>query len=369
MAISVVHAKDIAKSKNVLESLRILALTNRCVYCNLHKTNLSFANHMSEDVYGSRAAFVSSIELLELPSNALLYGSLHFVVECNGSFLREQFPPYIGEGMTFATIEDIVAPMRSVVEVTSECIMVGRYGVSTWGHWLGELLPKILLAEKHMPHRFTYVLPIYAVDGQRPNSVWSSIHQSLKVCGIGEDQIIAVDPSYNYSFSKLFLISNIWSDHVIHPAAAALIRKSTDHIQASPIKRLAIKRNSIFGRQIENVDEIYSYLSSRDYKIVEAGLLTFADQIALFKGAKNIFSVLGSDLTNLLVSPLGVKVASVAPDNFGDRFFYALLLERQGWFSDLRGPIVSSAATHHKGSFQIDRNDLTTALDALEKAS
>ena len=76
-----------------------------------------------------------------------------------------------------------------------------------------------------------------------------------------------------------------------------------------------------------------------------------------------IFGVLGSDLTNLIYSPAGVKVISVAPATFGDRFFYALILSREGQQIDLRGPItVPDQAIAHLGTFRVDPDEVARAL-------
>ena len=38
-------------------------------------------------------------------------------------------------------------------------MIVARYGFGTWGHWIGELLPKIVTVEAAFPGRFSFAIP------------------------------------------------------------------------------------------------------------------------------------------------------------------------------------------------------------------
>jgi hypothetical protein len=71
-------------------------------------------------------------------------------------------------------------------------------------------------------------------------------------------------------------------------------------------------------------------------------------------------------LTGLIYSPHGVRVASVAPSVFGDRFFYALVADRRGRYADIRGPItVEDPEIPHRSSFTVKLERVEEALTAL----
>ena len=94
--------------------------------------------------------------------------------------------------------------------------------------------------------------------------------------------------------------------------------------------------------------------------------MPFVAQAATFRDATAIAAVLGSAMTGLIYAPPGVKVLSMAPDNFGDRFFYGLTQERGGVFVDLRGMIAEqheSRARH--SSFHLEPAVLRAGLNAL----
>ncbi|HUB48599.1 MAG TPA: hypothetical protein VMB73_26785 [Acetobacteraceae bacterium] len=86
----------------------------------------------------------------------------------------------------------------------------------------------------------------------------------------------------------------------------------------------------------------------------------------MFQSASLIFSILGSDLTGLIYASTGIKVISAAPSMFGDRFFYAMILDRKGRYADLRGRLADrNAAVEHRSSFQIGASEIANAMAAL----
>ena len=79
-----------------------------------------------------------------------------------------------------------------------------------------------------------------------------------------------------------------------------------------------------------------------------------------------MFAVLGSDLTNLLYAPEGVRVLAAAPADFGDRFFYALVQLCRGQLLDLRGPVTDvDEHAAHRSDFRLDMGELAAAADVL----
>lgn len=354
---------EVAISSDMIEQAMIIELPCSIVTSNLADTNEPFDRHMQDFVYAPRTAKVDAISLIGLPPGTTVFGGGHFLTAVNDKFIAEQYPPYIG---TFvSTLAEITDASRPVIEVSGEKLLVGRFGITTWGHWLGELLPKVILAERSFPGRFTYVLPVQAVDRLRPNSIWSSIAESLEACGMGSDRLFTTDDNFNYSFKTLFALTSLWSDHIMHPRASESLRQSVSAIPPSSHKMLAVLRDPQFGRTLVNADEVYTLLQSHGFVLQTTGQLSFAEQVGAFKGANAVFGVLGSDLTNLLFSPVGIDVVTVGPDIFGDRFFYALVLDRGGRMADLRGPVVDPQAVMHRSTFAIDIQALAAALRTM----
>ena len=196
-----------------------------------------------------------------------------------------------------------------------------------------------MLTEARYPGRFFYALPVDVVlsDG----TPWPVIRASLAAYGIGSDRIVPMEWDVDYRFKQLFAIASVWSDELIHPEVTQLMRAHL-RVPASDDRprSIAVRRAPGYGRMLENRQEIEEFLRGKGYHCIETGSMDFLDQVAIFSSAQNVFSVLGSDLTNLIYSPEGVNVIAVAPEAFGDNFFYALTLDRKGHFLDLRGKVT-----------------------------
>jgi len=156
----------------------------------------------------------------------------------------------------------------------------------------------------------------------------------------------------------------------MHPAAGLVMRQAICLPVPAPELlggRMSLLRTETSSRQIANLAEIAGLLAGRGYKPVKIGLLPFLEQVGLFRAATSVVSVLGSGLTGLLYSPEGLAVASLAPDNFGDSFFYALAQNRRARYFDLRGPAVPGHEhMKHWNPFSISVATLTEALDRLD---
>jgi capsular polysaccharide biosynthesis protein len=163
----------------------------------------------------------------------------------------------------------------------------------------------------------------------------------------------------------------VWSDHVMHPGAAALMR---DRLRERPNgsgdgQAICLERTGP-GRTIENMAEIRARLEDRGFTFHTVSALRFIDQVRLFQSASTIFAILGSDLSGLIYAPKGASLITAAPSVFGDRFFYAMLLERRGRYADLRGPVTRlDPGAEHRSSFHLDASEIGSALTALEYAS
>jgi hypothetical protein len=341
---------------------------NATAYTNIGELNPEFACHLLHDIYVARTCELTSVTLSRFDKDTLLYGGEEFLVASDGRLLRDQVAPYLGEEPD--RLERLIGEWRPTIQVHEECMLAARYGIYTWGHWLAELLPRLVLAEARFPGRFRYVLPSLVLTEANPRSPIARIRESLLSYGIGMNRVLALHPAMNYRFDRLHAVSSVWSDHILHPAAAALMR--THLIQpggAQPApgrpRRVGLLRAGP-DRAIANIDEANALLSAYGFALHKVGDMMFSDQVQLFQSASVIFAILGSDLTGLIYAPEGIRVISVAPAVFGDRFFYALMLDRKGRYADLRGPIVTlNPAAEHRSSFHIATSEIIAAMEAL----
>jgi hypothetical protein len=220
------------------------------------------------------------------------------------------------------------------------------------------------------PGRFSFVLPHQVLADRSPNLPWIRVKESLFAYGIEDSRIICLYPDRDYTFSSLFAVTPIWSNHLMHPGAMHAMRtRLCQHAKVVSPKRLAIERIPEYGRGLSNYREIRALLEDHNFESQITGSKPFLEQVSIFNQAELLFSILGSDLTNLIYAADGVKVITAAPAIFGDRFFYALILGRNGNQIDLRGPVTTLANDlHHKSMFALDPMEVAKAITMFTAA-
>ncbi len=99
-----------------------------------------------------------AIELYRYPPGTRVAGggTEPYVTLADSCLVRQQLPDWAADPAGLA--RDIAAA-PDVRVVQPPCLLVARYGDVTWGHFVCEMLPKIVLAEAAAPQRFTYVVP------------------------------------------------------------------------------------------------------------------------------------------------------------------------------------------------------------------
>ena len=347
---------DLAIQRVRLLDGQTLPLENRLVYTNLERYEPEFAAACKKLIYCDRVATLDPVELCSLGRATVHAGE--YVVSVDGVAVKEQ--------VTTVKAADEVIELQSdqtSSTIDGETIIIARFGAWTWGHWLGELLPKIVLAEHAFPGRFRYAIA-HRYDLPEFVTFW----QSLQAYGIAPERLVLLESAKDYVLTNAWAVTPVWSDDVMHPGAAQAMRtrqKPTTKRDATSPKIMLARRKDA-ARQLENSAEIEDFLRADGYVAVDIAALSFQDQARAFSNARCLFSTLGSGLSGLIFSPSGVCVTSVAPSIFGDRFFYALILDRNGIYADVRGPVMKVAVDiAHRSSFNVEFKDVVEGLQAV----
>jgi len=349
----------------------VVPLPDVLAYTDMADLDPKFAAHLARDVYRARVVRLDTVALVALPPGATVLGGAWFATRVGKRLLAEQLPPHLA---TPDRIEALVTQQGPLDELEGPCLLVARFGAATWGHWIAEILPGLVLTERAFPGRYRFAVPQWDGPPDLPGQAqwgprWArAIRQSLAGHGIDEDRLVMLDPSRSTRFRQMFRVTQLCSDGILHPEAADAMRRSAGHGGTpSTARRVALVRQEPAGRSILNAEEVYGHLAEHGFTCVAIGDLPYLDQVAVFRRAELVFGVLGSDLTGLLHAPDGVRVVSAAPAPFGDQFFYGLIQLRRGRYADLRGP----ARPHpyfdtNKYPFTIKPWQLDAALAALD---
>ncbi len=130
-------------------------------------------------------------------------------------------------------------------------------------------------------------------------------------------------------------------------------------------RQVALLRTETPTRKIGNINDVLTLLQREGFNSFEVGRMPFLEQVSLFMNAETVVAVLGSSLTGLLYAPKNIKVVSMAPENFSDRFFYAMIQNRHGYYADVRGNVTETAALYHWATFNVNPTTVTAALSTL----
>jgi hypothetical protein len=284
------------------------------------------ANWLMTGAYRARTAIYDAIEFGRLPGDVVAVGH-DFWMRNGDCVISETIPNNIKD------VGDAFARGAKTAEMDSECVLLCRWGHSTWGHWLGEILPLAALIERVFPGRFRYAvfreIEKYAIR----------IRESLAAYDIGEDRILDISPGYSWSFSRAYMATPAWSDFSPHPIALDVMRGS---IRLPPAdggaRRVALLRSGKEIRTIQNSDEVEKLLIQTGFPMIDLPTLSFVEQVNVFRSASSIFSTLGSGLAGIIFANEGVKITAVRPQNWTDRFFYALAQHRRARWTEIAGP-------------------------------
>ncbi len=355
-----------------LVSIRTLALSRELVFpaqrVFLHDIQ-SYSNVEPQSAadwaysYQPREAVVEDITIVRLPADTRVSGALGFAVMADGLMVAEQqvavdaaMLPHLAYGFR---AQDVT------VHVSGDAMLVARYGEGTWGHWIGELLPKIAVCERVAPGRFKYVMAEYVLQDA---VLGARIRESCAAYGVTESRFIRVPDGEQYSFSRLYAMTPVISDGTLHPQVKQVL---VDDIQVSARSQGgSLRLNLIRGdgrRSIVNAEVVYTELAKRGFETVDLATLSFPEQVYAFRLAIGLFSVLGSSLTGLVYSPAEMRVVAAAPAEWPDDFFYGVLrASPTARWAEVRGPIVDRHPEHLRfSSFRVDHRVLCAGLDSV----
>ena len=115
-------------------------------------------------------------------------------------------------------------------EVDRPCVLACHRGSWTWGHWLLDTLPKIVLAERAHPKLFTYVVPADILEVRSRGGFVQAVTDSLYAYGIDPARMLRVRAEHVYRFSALFDVADAAAYPVhhslrqMHPGVLAAMR-------------------------------------------------------------------------------------------------------------------------------------------------
>lgn len=180
-----------------------------------------------------------------------------------------------------------------------------------YGHFIFDCLSPILFFKQEIQSRKLKVLiPSYFPE-------W--IFSILAHLGIAGDMIVKT--SADVAICKCALISSTMTtlnSFRPHPALSRLLTLLSEdsRIKKTKSRKIYLSRGNqvVYSkRSISNETELIGFLAKKDFDILEPANLSFADQIAAFRGADVIVSPHGSSLANIAMAKAGTVLIDLMP--------------------------------------------------------
>lgn len=163
-------------------------------------------------------------------------------------------------------------------------------------HWLFDVLPRI-----HLLGRWSNVISRWAVSSR----ITAVQKESLELLGIAEAQRLPLHPQSRLRCQHLYAPSLPGSEGCTPPWAPQFLRKQFLPLaekSAGCGPALYIIRGANSERPVLNEAKLVAMLQTQGFRAIDPSKMTFLEQVAAFRDARNIVSAHGAALANLVFS-------------------------------------------------------------------
>ncbi|MGB7769815.1 MAG: glycosyltransferase family 61 protein [Verrucomicrobiia bacterium] len=182
---------------------------------------------------------------------------------------------------------------------------VPNLGLSNYGHWLVDALPRLALLSEFPPDTRIIVPP-----DLRPYQ-----KESLELLGVWDR--CRPTPEAHLEIEHYFFSSPVGMIACYNPYMINFLRKTLlpkkDPKYSGP--RKFFMQRTTRRRPVENIEEIADFFRRKGWAVVKDMDFTLAETIKLFSEAEAFCSNQGSNVTNVLFCPPGCTVMHLVPDS------------------------------------------------------
>jgi hypothetical protein len=264
------------------------------------------------------------------------------ILMSEGILVKEYIPTNYTEADLAGRVEEMRGARLNAIEVHEPLLYAAYPGLRIWGHWLLEMLTRIVLVERLWPGRFRYVLPFDLAP--KPDRFFNiQVGASLAAYGVPPSRVFTIEGGHLYRFTNLYDLTGMPCHyHSINPALIGILR--TCHKLPQPTRRLSLTvflRGSSEPRGLSNRAEIASLLERQGAGFLDPNAAPFAAQLMAFRDSDMIVGEMGSNLSGAFYAQPESGIVSIAPCGWDDGFLPRLLQLTNALFADVRGPSVA----------------------------
>ena len=176
-----------------------------------------------------------------------------------------------------------------------------------YAHWLFDVLPRLAVLKEFPPDTGIIVAPFrppYQQDSLRMLGV-------LDRCRWTSERHLRVE---NYYFSAPTSMICCYNPYAVRWMRETYLPLVQSDVRPSP-RRFFVRRSGN-RRNIVNEAEVLDFFRDIGWDVIDAGDLSFADQIRYFSRAEAVCGIHGSGFLNMLWCPPGVRLLELFADSF-----------------------------------------------------
>jgi capsular polysaccharide biosynthesis protein len=271
--------------------------------------------------------------------------------------------------VTQRCVEAITATAGAPVDerFSDDVLLISHHeGGGTWGHYLVQSIPRMLLFLNAFPSG-KIAIPMWHAQGA------NGFGEALAFYNIPRKRLAAIDADTVYRLKQAVLLDFLFNFEVAapHPNVLPLLRKfPRSRSAARSGKRAAfIKRRADAKRAIGNQPAVDRVMARHGIDVYGPHELPLREQIDVWRSHDFIVATLGSDLTNMVYALRGTRVLVLSPHWFGDAFFFELSVAAGVQWHELRCGDMGARDEEEErsSSFNVDINLLDSVLTSLLK--
>lgn len=224
----------------------------------------------------------------------------------------------------------------SSLRLDQPCVICVKPGEDNYGHWLIEMLPRAAYARSLGLVNLKYVVP------DKP-ALAQVIRDSLQLLKIDESDIVpAKNPVQAHNAYGVYGMTQ--HGFFMSPKVLECLDEIGSKVRAASSNRIYVTRGDRH-RRFQDEAGVCSLLKQYGYEVIDPAKLTLKQQIAAFKGAREIVGGMGAAMTNIAFARPDTKVTIFAPAAMSDNFYWFLTGIRGQQYQEIRCP----AAPERKG--------------------
>lgn len=256
--------------------------------------------------------------------NDRLGGCIYAIVSSEGDLLEEVSYDFFGSRQhRFLQRLRFPAPER----LEGRTCVILEPNAETYGHWLLEMLPRILFIREKLgsdADTYRYLIAGSSQDYQV---------ETLRYIGVPDQNILWAKPGRCYDIADALVPS--FGSRGARNLRLDMIRRLRREFgvdeSASPnaSRKFYVARGKESFRRVLNEPEVIDFLRRRGFEIVNPRNLSFHEKVAIFNSAGAVAGVVSSGLANAVFMPKGSRIIEIFPPDF---------VTNQNWiFCDLLG--------------------------------